>query len=360
MLTRRTVLQSFAGAGLTAFLPRSVHADNHPLAAAPDELALGIVSYCCSLRRNSVREQEGIDLFDPRTLLVYCHSLGAGGMQCSLGMMSHDDALILKRAAEELGMFIEAIVSPPEDEADVERFSQEMQTAFDAGAMAARTVIIPGRRYERFQTLEEFQEYSARGRRMLELAAPIAEHFGLPLAVENHKDHRLDERLELFEHIGSEFVGACVDTGNSLALLEDALATVTALAPWAHSVHLKDQAVEEYADGFLLGDIPLGQGALDLAAMVDVLREAKPGIRFCLELITRDPLRVPCLADGYWATFPDVPRGDLDRTMEFVREQATHNLQYVTELSEEEQVALEDENVRVSLAFAREQLMIGV
>jgi sugar phosphate isomerase/epimerase len=134
---------------------------------------------------------------------------------------------------------------------------------------------------------------------------------------------------------------------------------VTALAPWAHAVHLKDQAVEEYADGFLLGDIPLGQGALDLAAMVDVLRAAKPGMRFTLELITRDPLRVPCNTEGYWATFPDVPRGDLDRTMEFVREHATHNLQYVAELSADEQVALENENVRASLEFARERLMIG-
>lgn len=319
---------------------------------------MGLVSYCCNLRRRWMLDNEGVDLFEPARFLEHCRSLGAGGMQLSLGVMSEADARSLQYMAAEAEMFTEGIISPPEDEADVDRFSQEMQTAFQAGARAVRTVIIPGRRYERFQSLEEFNEFSARGRRMLELAAPVAEHFGLPIAVENHKDHLLAERLELFEHIGSEYIGACVDTGNSVALLEDAVETVRGLAPWAHSVHLKDQAVEPYADGFLLGDIPLGQGALDLVTMIDILRETKPGVCFSLELITRDPLLVPCLTEGYWAPFPERRDDDLQRTMEFVRERETNNLQYVSKQSAEEQVALEEENVRQSLEFSRERLRL--
>ena len=45
-----------------------------------------------------------------------------------------------------------------------------------------------------------------------------------------------------------------------------------ALAPWAHSVHLKDQAVQLYDNGFLLADIPLGQGALRLEQIVEIVR----------------------------------------------------------------------------------------
>jgi hypothetical protein len=40
--------------------------------------------------------------------------------------------------------------------------------------------------------------------------------------------------------------------------------SMEALAPFAFSVHLKDQALQSYEDGFLLGDIPLGQGSFDL------------------------------------------------------------------------------------------------
>ena len=34
--------------------------------------------------------------------------------------------------------------------------------------------------------------------------------------------------------------------------------------------------VEEYADGFLLSEVPLGEGILDLKGMVAALRKANP------------------------------------------------------------------------------------
>ncbi len=214
----------------------------------------------------------------------------------------------------------------------------------------------PAGAYEFFDSLEKFREYEAKGQMALEMAAPVAEKLQLPLAIENHKDQRNDARVALLEHISSEYVGACVDTGNSVALLEDPLETVAAFAPWAHSVHLKDQAVQLYDEGFLLADIPLGAGFLDLPAMVDLLREKRPDVRFTLELITRDPLKVPCLSEEFWATFPDVPGRDLARTLRAVREGSTDSLQYPSLLLPEKQVALEDSNVRTSLDYARDHL----
>ena len=113
-----------------------------------------------------------------------------------------------------------------------------------------------------------------------------------------------------------------------------------------------------YEDGFLLGDIPLGQGFLDLKTMVAILRRRKPDIRFSLELITRDPLKVPCLTEKYWATFPDLPARDLARTLRAVREGSSDNLQYVTKMSPEQRLAREDANVRASLDYARGHLGI--
>jgi len=153
----------------------------------------------------------------------------------------------------------------------------------------------------------------ATGRRMLELAAPVVTKHRVRLAVENHKGQRIEERIALFKHLDCEFIGACLDTGNSFALLDGAYEPIEALAPYAFTVHLKDQALREYKDGFLLGDIPLGQGAFDLKQMVEVIRKAKPRIRFALELITRDALKVPCLTEKFWATMPAVPGSEQHR-----------------------------------------------
>lgn len=355
MINRRDALGLLAGSFAGAVLP-SLAASDAP--ERPARTGLGIVVYCCQLRRRSMATDGSPDLFEPARFLAHCRQLGAGGVQIPLGILDRSAAHTLRRQADAADLFIEAIISPPYEPADVESFDAQMRTAVEAGAKAVRTTIIPGRRYEEFDSLERFRQFEARGRRALERAAPIAERHRLPLAVENHKDHRNDERVTLFEAISSQYVGACVDTGNSFALLEDPIETVEALAPWAHSVHLKDQAVQLYDDGFLLGDIPLGQGFLELGRMVKILRRQKPDIRFTLELITRDPLKVPCLGEKFWATLPDVPGSHLARSLRAVRSGATDNLQYVSALAPRAQVELEDANVRASLDYARERLAI--
>ena len=51
-------------------------------------------------------------------------------------------------------------------------------------------------------------------------------------------------------------MGVNVDTGNSFALLEDPLEMVKAYAPWAFATHIKDMALAEYEDGFLVVTLP--------------------------------------------------------------------------------------------------------
>ena len=350
-LERRTFLAK-AVASTTVFgMPATLKAND----AVPSKL--GLVTYCQRIRQSQLRKKSpSYNLFDPFVFLEHCRQLGAGGMQVGLGVMDTSECVRLKDLAAKHGMFVEAIVSVPKRKSDIGRFKAEMKTASQVGVSAVRTTIIPGRRYEYFESLEQFRAFEKRGREALERVAPIAEQFRVPIAVENHKDHRNEERIALLEHIGSAFVGACVDTGNSMALLEDPIETVKAFAPWAHSVHLKDQAVQPYEDGFLLADIPLGQGCLDLRQMVAILRRAKPKVRFNLELITRDPLEVPTHREEYWSTFPDLPAKDLARTLRTVRDKPTDNLQYISRMNDTQKLAREDQNVRASLSYARREL----
>jgi 3-oxoisoapionate decarboxylase len=346
-LTRRAALGA-----ITATMGSVVFATETP---APSKL--GLVAYNCGLRRKWMQQRDPkIDLFEPLTFLKHCHSLGTGGMQTSLGVLDVARVKSLKEFAAEHKLCIDGIVNPPKDDGDLARFDAEIRTAAEVGVQAVRTVVMPGRRYEQFKSLAEVREAEAKASRMLELAVPIVTKHRVKLAVENHKDQRLDERLALYKHLSCEFIGATVDTGNSFALLDDPYGAIEALAPYAFTVHLKDQALREYEHGFLLADIPLGQGSFDMQRIVAILKRAKPNIRMMLELITRDPLKVPCLTDKFWATMPQVSGNDLARTLRFVREHPAKSLQEVGSLSLDKQVELEDANIAASVKYAREEL----
>jgi sugar phosphate isomerase/epimerase len=320
---------------------------------------LGLVAFNCAIRRRWMQQQDPkVDLFEPLTFLKHCRDVGAGGMQVSLDVLDAARVKALRDFAAEHSLCIDGIVNPPKDEADLARFEAEIRTASEVGVQAVRTVVMPGRRYEQFKSLAEVREAEAKAVKMLELAAPIVTKYRVRLAVENHKDQRIDERLALYKHLSCEFIGATVDTGNSFALLDDPYGAIEELAPYAFSVHFKDQALREYEHGFLLADIPLGQGSFDMHRVAAILRRAKPDIRMMLELITRDPLKVPCLTDKFWATMPQVSGNDLARTLRFVREHPAKSLQEVGSLSLEKQVELEDANIAASVKYAREELAL--
>jgi sugar phosphate isomerase/epimerase len=318
---------------------------------------LGVVQYSYALRLAADRAAGKTGYSDPLLFLDHCHELGAGGIQTGIGSVDKASLTRLRNKAEEYGMYLEGTVRLPKDEADGDRFTAEVQAAREAGAKVLRTVLLGGRRYEQFASAEAFRQAAEQARRALERAEPIVRRHDMRLAVENHKDFRAGELAALLERLGSRHVGACVDTGNSIALLEDPLAVVETLAPWVFSVHLKDMAVQEYEEGLLLAEVPLGTGFLDLAKMIAVLRRARPEIHFNLEMITRDPLRVPCLTEKYWATSADVSGQTLAHTLTLVRKhRPAQPLPRISGLDSKQQLAVEEENNRRCLEFARQKL----
>ena len=229
---------------------------------------------------------------------------------------------------------------------------------YHVGADVVRTVMLSGRRYETFGSIAEFRRFAETSTHSLRAAAGVVARHGVRLAVENHKDWRADELLRILNQVGNDHVGVCLDTGNSIALLEDPMEVVEVLAPRAVTTHFKDMALEESKQGFLLSEVPLGTGVLDLPRVIRVLRAARPEIRLNLEMITRDPLEVPCLTQGYWATFPDLPGKDVARALSFVRGHPPERpLPRISQLPRDEQLRAEDDNVRRCLAFARDRLV---
>jgi hypothetical protein len=137
----------------------------------------------------------------------------------------------------------------------------------------------------------------------------------------------------------------------------DPLATIEALAPYVVNTHLKNMAVAPYEEGFLMSEVLLGEGYLDLPRAIRSIQHARPRSRWALEMITRDPLKVPCLTDQYWATFPDRSGLALARTLRFVHtNKSAKPLPGISHLTREDQLKLENQNVIACLQYARETL----
>jgi hypothetical protein len=178
-LTRREALGAMlATTGATALAAESQRTSG-----------LGLVIYDCAIRRKWLQQRDPkFDLFEPLTFLKHCREAGAGGMQASLGFLEAARVTALRNFADDHKLFIDGIVNPPQDEAELSRFEAEIRTVAEVGVQAVRTVVMPGRRYEQFTSLAELREAEAKAVKMLELAAPIVTKHRVRLAVENHKD----------------------------------------------------------------------------------------------------------------------------------------------------------------------------
>ncbi len=294
---------------------------------------------------------------DPYEFLEYCHSLGAGGIQAALTSLDAASVRKLRARAEELGMYIESMVAlPKKDDGGV--FEKSIQAAKDAGALCVRAGCLNGRRYETFNSLIEWQNFTTESLVSIKRALPVLEKARMPLALENHKDWTADEMKAIMKDNSSEYLGVCLDFGNNIALLDDPMSVVETLAPYAFATHVKDMGLEPYEDGFLLSEVPLGEGILNLKKMVATIRQAKPNTRMTLEMITRNPLEVPVYKDKYWVTFPDRSGRYLARTLQLVNRESKRlsALPRMDKQAPAAQLRLEEENLKICLHYAREQL----
>lgn len=303
-----------------AALPALAAARELMAAAGAGACRLGICTFSCHQHWRAAGEKHpGVKFNDAASFYRYARGIGAEGVQTPLRAKEAAAARELRALVERDGGCYEGELRLPKDDTGLAAFEEDARLAREAGATVARAVFTNGRRYETLKTLDDFRAFHAQAEKTLALVEPILRRNRLKLAIENHKDHTADELAAMMRALASEWVGVLVDTGNNIALLDDPYAAIEALAPFALSVHLKDMAVQPYDGGFLLSEVPLGTGALDLPRIIATLRKANPALVLNLEMATRDPLRIPCLTDGYFATFPERKAAHLDATMAWVK-----------------------------------------
>lgn len=352
-MKRRTFIKNSSAATLLVTMP-----------AVPDfstvygETRFGVADASYIMRR--FRHMESA-LYPPFTdalqMIEHCASLGFGGVQVGVGGWDSKFAQKIRKRKEELDIFLEAQISLPKSDVETARFEEEVRHAKETGIEIFRTACLSGRRYETFDTMEGFLKFKEAAIQSLQRAEPIVRKHKVKLAVENHKDWRTDEFVKILKALDSAWIGVTLDTGNNISLLEDPMHVVEVLAPYSFSVHLKDMAVAEYDDGFLMSEVNLGEGYLDIKGMITTIKKHNPEIRFNLEMITRDALKIPCLTEKYWTTFDQISAKELGRYIHHIKEIKTKKpLPVVSNRTTDEQLRLEVENNRTSLHYAKQNL----
>ena len=345
VMKRRTFLQESTLGLMALSVPQ--------LPSFLNETRMGVVVHSYASRWNPKVEskkypgfQNAIDLID------HCHQIGAGGVQVVVKDWTIDFAKKVRERREQVGLYLEGSIGLPRNAAEVPVFENEVKSAKEAGARLLRTVCLSGRRYENFHSAEAFQTFKKNAILSLQLAEPIVRKHQIKLAVENHKDWRAKELVAIIQQLNSEWMGVTLDFGNNIALLQEPMDVVQTLAPYVLSVHIKDMAVEEYEAGFSLSEVPLGQGILDLPNMIALCKKHNPSVTFNLEMITRDPLEIPCLTNDYWATFEDVSGSELARILQMVKKNKYKTaLPKFSQLSLDERLAAEEQNIIQSFAY---------
>ncbi|MBY0507076.1 MAG: sugar phosphate isomerase/epimerase [Bryobacteraceae bacterium] len=148
----------------------------------------------------------------------------------------------------------------------------------------------------------------------------VAQDLGVKVAIENHGDLSARETRRLIEDAGAGHVGACLDIGNPLWVLEDPLLTVEVLAPYIASTHLRDSALYAHSRGAAFQWLALGDGTMPVREIFTKIQQVAPRAPLHLEIITgRPPQVLPYHEEALWKDFRNLPAADFARFATLVK-----------------------------------------
>ncbi len=354
MKTRREFLASVSAIAAAELL-------NSGSQPAPKTYGIAYTSFPIRIRQARAGAGNQPHPLPAEKFIDLCHSFGGNGCQMDFSQLTSTEPDYLKRIRSQLEakeMFLELAVSARALESG-EMFGRIASAAQQLGVSRLRMACLSGRRYENFNDMAKWQEFADKWKNTFKQAEPLLRQHKLLVGVENHKDWLADEFVEILKSVSSPYLGTCVDFGNNLAFLEDSIEVARKLAPYVVTTHLKDMAVKPYADGFELSEVALGDGITPMAEIVNILRKQRPDVNFCLEMITRDPLKVPYKTDHYWITHQ---RRDEERIKKFettiLKRAAKEPLPRTSGMSADQALEFENENIRRSGVYAKKVLKI--
>lgn len=242
-------------------------------------MKLGIDSYSYHLHLGRYEYKPS----QPRTVdwfLEHAAELGVQGvMILELGRDSSDDRLMeIRQQADQLGLYLEmggGGVRPEEAAAYLE-------VAHKLGARVLKL----GFRLDLYNKKVSLWDQMQQVIDDLRASADLAHQLDVRIALENHGHWTADQGLYIVEAVDSDYVGFCLDTGNSLMVLEDPITTAAKMAPYAVTTHFKDASFGGTYYGAEILHVGLGRGVLDLPLIFNIIKTTAPDPNINLEVVS--------------------------------------------------------------------------
>lgn len=144
---------------------------------------------------------------------------------------------------------------------------------------------------------------------------------GVKIAIENHAgDMQAWELVTLIEQAGRDYVGANLDSGNAAWTLEDPLASLEILGPYALTTSLRDSAIWETENGARVAWTAMGEGQIDWKKYFARFAELCPGVPVHIETISGFNVEFPYLKTEFWDVFPKARAKDFARFVALARQ----------------------------------------
>jgi sugar phosphate isomerase/epimerase len=138
---------------------------------------------------------------------------------------------------------------------------------------------------------------------------------GVRMAIENHAGDLQGRELKmLIEAAGSEFVGACIDSGNPVWTIEDPHLTLEVLAPYVLTSHIRDSALWRTPEGVAVRWTRMGEGNMGMEDYLRSYVRLCPGRAVTLEVIVNDePRRIRYSDPEFWDAYRNQPAWEFAR-----------------------------------------------
>jgi sugar phosphate isomerase/epimerase len=142
--------------------------------------------------------------------------------------------------------------------------------------------------------------------------------YGVVLAIETHFEFTSFELLRLFDLCEAEpggSLGICLDTMNLMTMIEHPVMAAGRLLPWVVSTHMKDGGVLNASDGLVTFPAPVGNGVVELAAIVGMLDALERPVHLSVE-DHGGSFALPIHDGAFLSRFPDLAGAELRALLE--------------------------------------------
>lgn len=236
---------------------------------------------------------------DLPAFLTRCAELGLDGVQLNMGHLAPflracpDGARRVRELAKSLGFFVELDTWGT----DPAHLAEMLQLCKTVGADVLRTYASvgllapawdPGADSAAEQTYarisRELAKQLGQAAEHLRAVARLCQNMGIRIAVENHEYESSRDILRIVREADSAWIGANIDTGNSMMVWEEPAEAVRAMAPFAVTTHFKDHVVVVDDGRPLVAGVTLGTGNADCAECFHILAEESPLTRLTIEI----------------------------------------------------------------------------